>query len=544
MGDTMDALNTHRQITSGLLIALGWALAAITITSALSLGAPVSLGLAGLAVTGFATAYWLVMKNGAATRVLIAIASVINVSLLLAAMDGHSWQVDLHMAYFAVLALICIYCDWRAILAATATVALHHLGLNMLLPAAIYPGGADFLRVVLHAVILVTEAAGLMWVAHRLTVLFAVSEEKSHEAKAAQLKAEATLAELRASQASADRVQAERNALSAIAETEAETRVVVDAMAGALMQLANGDLTVRLDQAFNSEFEDLRRSFNTAIEQLEATIRMVQASTDSIHSGSREMSTASGDLAHRTEQQAASLEEAAAALNEVTASVRETAGSAAEARKVVNLARTGAEHSSEIVRNATDAMAAIESSSSQVSRIIEVIDEIAFQTNLLALNAGVEAARAGDAGRGFAVVATEVRALASRSAEAAKEIKALISVSRQHVETGSSLVVQTRQELLRIVEQVSGVTEIVEHIARNATEQATRVQEINSAVGNIDSMTQQNAAIVEESTAASVSLANESDEMAELVGKFRTNTRAEGKGRRTAGREASGRAAA
>ncbi len=237
-------------------------------------------------------------------------------------------------------------------------------------------------------------------------------------------------------------------------------------------------------------------------------------------SGTQEISTASNDLSRRTEQQASSLEETAAALDEITATVKKAAEGATHARKVVAGTKVDAEKSGEVVRKAVEAMGGIEKSSQQISQIIGVIDEIAFQTNLLALNAGVEAARAGDAGRGFAVVASEVRALAQRSAEAAKEIKGLISTSTTQVGQGVQLVAETGKSLERIMAKVAEINTVVSEIAAGAQEQATGLQQVNTAVNEMDKVTQQNAAMAEEATAAGRSLAQEAEQLTGLVGQF------------------------
>ena len=296
---------------------------------------------------------------------------------------------------------------------------------------------------------------------------------------------------------------------------------VVESLAEGLSSLADGDLTFRISQPFAADYERLRSDFNAAVDRLQATMRTVRESADGIHTGTDEISQASDDLSRRTEQQAASLEETAAALDEVTATVRRAAEGAILARQAAESATEEAERSGAIVRDATSAMSAIEESSRQIGQIIGVIDEIAFQTNLLALNAGVEAARAGDSGKGFAVVAQEVRALAQRSADAAREIKGLISASGQHVGRGVSLVGQTGETLLRIIEKVGGVNALVSEIAASAHEQSTALAEVNIAVNQMDQVTQQNAAMVEETTAASHGLAQQAEGLATLIGRFR-----------------------
>ena len=299
-----------------------------------------------------------------------------------------------------------------------------------------------------------------------------------------------------------------------------DQKAVVQALASALDGLAQGNLTGRIDQAVAADYRKLRDDFNAAAGALQTAIGTISASAQSIGGGVSEISQAADELSRRTEQQAASLEESSAALNEITATVRKTAEGAEQARRVVATAKADAEQSGTVMRMAVAAMGGIEESSRQISQIIGVIDEIAFQTNLLALNAGVEAARAGDAGRGFAVVASEVRGLAQRSAEAAREIKALISASARQVEEGVALVGQTETSLARIVGQVAEISGVVAEIAASAQEQATGLREVNAAVTQMDQATQQNAAMVEETTAATRSLANETEDLIKLTARF------------------------
>lgn len=302
----------------------------------------------------------------------------------------------------------------------------------------------------------------------------------------------------------------------------AEQAHVVRTLATSLRGLAEGDLTAAITEPFTAEYEQLRTDFNLATDKLLAAMQTIITNAGAIRSGAGEISQAADDLSRRTEQQAASLEETAAALDEITATVRKTAEGAGQANTVVGGARTDAEASGRVVREAVAAMSEIEKSARQISQIIGVIDEISFQTNLLALNAGVEAARAGDAGRGFAVVASEVRALAQRSSEAAKEIKGLISTSSQHVETGVELVGQAGDALGLIVSKVGEISTLIAEIAASAQEQATGLAQVNTAVNEMDQVTQQNAAMVEQSTAASHSLTQEAEELMRLVSRFRT----------------------
>jgi methyl-accepting chemotaxis protein len=290
----------------------------------------------------------------------------------------------------------------------------------------------------------------------------------------------------------------------------------------ALERMSNGDLAFRLETPFTEDYEKIRHDFNTTATRLQEAILTIASSSQAIRFATDEISTAADDQSRRTAQQAASLEETAAALDEITATVKKTADGAAHASEVVSSAKADAEKSDEVVRKAVGAMGDIERSSQQISHIIGVIDEIAFQTNLLALNAGVEAARAGEAGRGFAVVASEVRALAQRSAEAAKEIKGLISSSSKQVEQGVDLVNQMGNALERIMTEVAEINTVVSEIASGAKEQSGGLQEINTGVSQMDQATQQNAAIVEETTAASHGLTREIEKLMELVGRFDT----------------------
>ncbi|MGP0058636.1 MAG: methyl-accepting chemotaxis protein [Beijerinckiaceae bacterium] len=302
-----------------------------------------------------------------------------------------------------------------------------------------------------------------------------------------------------------------------------ERLIVVDSIGVGLTKLAAKDLTYRMSSDIPEAYRKLQSDFNAAIGQLEEAMQRVTDCTDLVRSGTAEIATAADDLSRRTEQQAASLEETAAALEEITVTVKKSAEGANHARQIVATAAADSKQSAVVVRQAIEANDTIAKSAGQISQIIGVIDEIAFQTNLLALNAGVEAARAGDAGRGFAVVATEVRALAQRSAEAAKEIKALISASTTQVEHGVKLVAATGESLERMMAQVTEINDVVNGIAEGAKEQAMGLGEVNTAINQMDQMTQQNAAMVEESTAATRSLSQEISQLSGLIGEFQVS---------------------
>ncbi|MBO9127012.1 MULTISPECIES: methyl-accepting chemotaxis protein [unclassified Rhizobium] len=308
------------------------------------------------------------------------------------------------------------------------------------------------------------------------------------------------------------------------AETERrraeEMSTATQSLGSGLKHLAGGDLTFTLDTPFASDFEGLRTDFNSAVCQLAETLFAVSQATAAIDAGSQEVSRSADDLSKRTEQQAASLEETAAALDQITANVSNSSRRADEARSVAAEAEGSAEHSAEVVAKAVDAIEKIEGSSRQISSIIGVIDDIAFQTNLLALNAGVEAARAGEAGKGFAVVAQEVRELAQRSANAAREIKDLIRTSETEVVNGVALVRETGGALETIQKHVAKINQHMDSIAISAKEQSVGLTQVNTAVNEMDQVTQKNAAMVEETNAASATLAGESGKLRSLISAF------------------------
>ena len=426
-------------------------------------------------------------------RLVAAVGLMVQISLAVAALAGHPWQADMHMYYFAMLAVLVSYIDWRVILAATATVAVHHLGLNYFYVAALYPGGSSFGRVLVHAVVLVIEAAALVAISLMICNLLASLSQLIERARDAELLSR---------------------------RREEDSNQLISILSHALGRLAHKDLSFRIEDDLPQAFTAVREDFNSAVLQLESVVKTVAQSSSTISEGAGDISVASTNLSRRTETQAASLEETTAALEQITRTVSETASEARSARKAVSLAQQEADVGSEVVTRTIDAIRRIENASNQITQIISVIDEISFQTNLLALNAGVEAARAGETGRGFAVVASEVRALSQRSTAAAQDIKKLISASTSEVSQGVELVEATGAALAQIVVRVSEVSATISNIARVAEQQAESLSEVNTALRHLDMTTQQNAAMVEETTAATENLNHQSEMLNTLIREF------------------------
>ena len=540
MSASINTLAAQRDVAARTTMALTWVLVpCIALARLVAQGPMAGLMIAAVIVAGLVS---LVTRQGGVSPGLRALSGVLlmtQVSLLVASMSGHPWQSDMHMAYFAALAALVFYCDAIVILAAAAAVAVHHLGLSFVLPSAVFPGSSSLARVIIHAVILIVEAGVLTWVSISVNRMFETTNKAREAAEGAAAEAVAANTEAERARALADRERAEVEAIKSASELDQVK--VVDALAEALSHLARGDLTFAIRTQFDGRYVQLREDFNRSIETLRATLQGVSANASGVNSGSDEISRASDDLSARSEHQAASIEQTAAALDVITATVRRTAQDSHDAAKAVTAARSEAVTSGEVVEQAIQAMNGIESTSNQVAQIVGVIDEIAFQTNLLALNAGVEAARAGDAGKGFAVVAMEVRALAQRSAEAAREIRSFITESTQQVGQGVELVGRTGEALNRIATQITEIDDLIKAISSAASEQATGLQEVNSAVNQMDQSVQQTAAMVEQTTAAARTLKDGAASLSELMSRFNLGSdtaapaAARASGRRAAG---------
>ncbi len=445
---------------------------------------------------------WMALQGKAdpASRLVMASSVVTYPMVLLYQWAGNAWMIDIHMMFFAALAVVAVMADWRPVIAGAGVIAAHHLLTNLIAPALVFNGNGDLGRVVLHAVIVVAETGVLVFLCVQLEAMIVGQAETRRAKEAAEIAA-----------------AAER------ARVEAEQAMVINAIGTRLEALSAGDLASRIATPFPASYESLRTSFNHAVADLDAMVGKVTEAVVQINSGSSEIRAASDDLARRTEEQASSLEQNSATTSRLTGKIEATARNAGDVNRAIISAQDDAGAGGEVVERAIAAMTEIERSASEIAKIITIIDGIAFQTNLLALNAGVEAARAGDAGRGFAVVANEVRALAQRSADAARDIKALITASAGQVSQGVSLVGETGSVLRGIVDQVIGIGTAISDISEEARVQATELKTVSDTFAKIDRVTQQNAAMVEESTAAAHNLLLAADAMSRLVGRFSTS---------------------
>lgn len=475
---------------------------------------------------------------------------------LTAAFQGHAWQIDTHMLFFALLACLIVLRSIPAILIATAITATHHLSLSILMPALVFPGGAvieNLGRTALHAVIVLMETAVLVATVLILRRLDLEAQQKNRdlektvkEARTAKEEAESARNKAEEARLQAERTQAraenllreaqdaerlrleaedERKALQEEAEIAAqknskEQARLVDCIRHAMLKLRDGDLTARIGNELPASYRDIGSAFNEAVEALDATVGEVTMQTEDMQSRVLEIASATADLAKRTEHQAHMLSESSDGLEELTRVVTKTENTVREADMSAKMAENNAKTSEAVVLATSKTMKAIQSEAEEISQIVKVIDEIAFQTNLLALNAGVEAARAGETGRGFAVVASEVRSLAQRASESATSIRDLIERSGQQVELGSTRINETVESLSSVLSAVLEITTKTGKIAEGARDQTDGISELNNRVSQLDTTTQQNAAMFEETSAACTSLANAASVLQGLTQKF------------------------
>ncbi|GGH31914.1 hypothetical protein GCM10007036_43420 [Alsobacter metallidurans] len=569
----VDSLTPVRLAYGRWVIATLWVCAAaVAVVAALSPGASVGyLSAVAVGAAGAPTILWRSNPAGDATRYASAIGLSAIVGLLVQASAGTHYQVDMHMAFFAALAILCGWVCVVSIGLSVAFVAVHHLMLNVVLPSAVFPDGGDLSRVLLHAVILVVEGGALVAAVSTIARCLKEADAATARAEAASLardQAEVERARL-AQLATTTQSSVEEQILGAVgaavqaaregdftvrADVSAELgrlRPLVDGMneinavidgattefAAVLGRVAAGDLTQLIQTPYMGRFADLKSAINDTVERLSETVATIQVTATDVGSAAREINSGADDLSRRTEDQAASLEETAATTEQLAASVKASAMSSRQAVELAEDATKVAENGGKIVSQAVDAMARIELASQKITDITSVIDDIAFQTNLLALNAAVEAARAGEAGKGFAVVASEVRTLAQRSSEAAKDITGLINSSTQEVAQGVKLVRSAGEVLDKIVGASQRVASTVGEISTASAEQANGIDEMSQAVAQMDQMTQQNAALAEESAASASSLSSQIERLNEIVATFRTRAEPAGHAARPAGTE-------
>lgn len=479
-----------------LLATVAGTVATLIIGWSLWAGAPIYAVSAALLVV---LPTWLALNQQCSDGARIALGATFPLlaALLLALAKGTGWLLDFHMVFFAFLAVLAVLADWRVILAATVTTALHHLLLNFVAPAFVFPDGASLLRVIFHAVVVLMEAGVLAILCLRIEWLIT----GLMEARAAQAKRDAERA-------------AEREAIAA------EQRMVLDDLSGRLRQLAGGNLVARLDTPFPGEYDTARTMLNDSCAELDRLVGSVADIADRVANGSRELREASSDLAVKTEQQTAAIEAAARTGTDLLREVEAQARLWNATRSTALEAKADADRGSEAITGAAEAMTRIEASSAEIGEMIAFIDTIAFQTNLLALNAGVEAARAGEAGKGFAVVASEVRELARRSAQSASAIKQLIANSKNEVAIGVDRVQELVALLASLVGRFSDIAAQVDRIALGSDATLGSIRQIDEAMSLLDRAMQQNAAMAEQTSAAAVELLRSADGLNSEVARF------------------------
>ncbi|MGJ8529358.1 methyl-accepting chemotaxis protein [Maritalea sp.] len=535
------------------LVALVFAIA-VAVVEYIVQGSP-GLGTA-LGTTGvvFLAITFLWKKNSPTFRYLAVTVMMAEVMAILIATRGQPYQIDMHMAFFASLALCALLYDFRAILVGAVVVAVHHLGLGLTFDTLVFYGGGSLGRIVLHAVVLVVEAVALVWLTRNTTELFRLTEQKSEEvAQQAEQVREMSVEDVRKSEVAREertlmlnelqmefgevvaaatngdfsrrvRNNFEVDALNKLAtdvnELVDEVEKGVSETGRVLSSLANADLTDRMNGNYRGAFDTLKRDTNRVADKLTDVIGQLQMTSGTLRAATGEILSGVSDLNERTSRQSITLQQTSNAMTDMAKTVAENASLAENARTSARAAHGTANQGSEVMEDANQAMGRITAASNKISDIISLIDDIAFQTNLLALNASVEAARAGEAGKGFAVVAVEVRRLAQSAAEASSDVKTLVKESSDEVSSGSKLVSQASDSLSGIVTAVREMTELMEAIAEQSHDQASSIDGVSSSMKQLEEMTQHNAALVEETNAAIEQTESQATELDKIVEVF------------------------
>ena len=471
-----------------------------------------------VAVSAITSLSWLRNRTDVSTRLVTSMAQAVNVAMIVYAFQGSILQSDMHMYFFAVLAICAAWLDWRAVVMFGGVTIVHHALLYVIAPALVFPGNSDFGRVLLHAAIVIIQSVALISLTSSISKAFVSAEDALDSAKNASTGEREMRERAQASDQLAEAERANREEEKRVAAEQTDHAIRI--LRRALERLSDGYLGTRIDDRFAGELDNLRVSFNQSANNLETVITQASQVTQRVRREAGDLNSAAGELSARSERQAGSIAGATGAIAHVRGAIGQTGAVADKVGGLVDHAKNAAERSAGIVTSAVSAMDRIEKSSAEIGQIIGVIDEIAFQTNLLALNAGVEAARAGEAGKGFAVVAQEVRELAQRSATAAKEIKQLVTASGDHVKQGVALVDQTGDALGRIATEVAEISSHIATIVAGARQQAAGLAELDTIIVEIDSLTAQNTTMVQQSLSATDALAHEATILEGLMSGF------------------------